>query len=579
MAFSDQDRDRVRDATSIVELFAAVTTVKKSGRTYSAICPFHQEKTPSMSLDPARGLYHCFGCGVGGDVFSFVQDTQGLSFPDALEFLAQKAGIVIEEDPGAGRRKGERRRLVEAVRLAGEIYQRRLKTAPEAGPARAYLRGRGYDAAVVDEFKIGYALASGDDLVRELRAGGVSDATMLEAGLARRGKGGRLYDYFRDRILFPISDVSGDSVGFGGRVLEGDGPKYLNTPDTRIYHKSRLLYGLDRVKGEIRRSGLAVIVEGYTDVIALHRAGYPVAVATCGTALGDDHFDLLRRFADRIVLAFDADLAGIKAALRTDSLEMPVRLDLDLRVAAMPPGADPADLAQRGDLELLREAVERAVPFLQFWIERELAEYDISEPESRARALRATAPRIARVSDEIARTEYIRFVAERLGIDIETVERAMGLEPRRRRRPAAVAPAADSGRRSKLERELLRAAIADGGGARVAGLSESDFSDDAYRQAFERVSSQVADVKPGVPLSIPVGSDEVVALLIELSMDARPVESVASVLAAIKRAAVEGDVAALSSRLATLDPGSDEYSTVFQDLVRLQQEKRDLDRS
>ncbi len=580
MAFSDLDRDRVRDATNIVELVGAITTVKKSGRTYTAICPFHQEKTPSMSLDPARGLFHCFGCGVGGDVFSFVQDTQGLSFPEALEFLAQKAGITLEEDPAAGRRKGERRKLVEAVRLATEVYQRRLKTASEAGPARAYLRGRGYDAGVVDEFKIGYALGSGDDLVKELRAGGISDRVMLDAGLARRGQGGRLYDYFRDRVLFPISDVSGDSVGFGGRTLDDKGPKYLNTPDTKIYHKSRLLYGLDRVKGEIRRSGLAVIVEGYTDVIALHRAGYPVAVATCGTALGEDHFDLLRRFADRIVLAFDADVAGIKAALRTDTLDTPVRLDLDLRVAAMPPGADPADLAQRGDLELLREAVERAVPFLQFWIDKELSRYDISEPESRARALRATAPRIAKVSDEIARTEYTRFVAERLGIDLDTVERAMGVEPRRRRGGRVSRPAgADDDRQSKLERELLRATIADGGAARAAGVSEEHFSEPLLRDAFGRIAASVEDVKAGVPVEIPLGSDEPTALLIELSMDSRPVESVVSVLAAIKRHSVERRLVSLSAQLGSLDPDSEEYSSVFSELVRLQQDKRDLDRS
>ncbi|MDH5616769.1 MAG: toprim domain-containing protein, partial [Acidimicrobiia bacterium] len=302
--------------------------------------------------------------------------------------------------------------------------------------------------------------------------------------------------------------------------------------------------------------------------------------ATCGTALGEDHFDLLRRFADRIVLAFDADVAGIKAALRTDTLDTPVRLDLDLRVAAMPPGADPADLAQRGDLELLREAVERAVPFLQFWIDSELSSYDISEPESRARALRATAPRIAKVSDEIARTEYTRFVAERLGVDIDTVERAMGIEPRRRRTRHVTEPSQPGdGKQAKLERELLRAVIADGGAARAAGVSTGHFTDGLVQEAFSRLAASVDDARPGVPLEIPMGDDEAVSLLIELSMDSRPVESVPSVLAAIMRYDVEVRLVSLSARLGTLDPDSEEYSTVFGELVRLQQDKRDLDRS
>jgi DNA primase len=434
MAFSEDDKERVRDATSIVDLIGSVTTVKKTGRNYMAICPFHQEKTPSMSIDPARGLYYCHGCHQSGDIFTFVQETEGLTFPEALESLAGRAGITLTEDQAATRRRGERRRLVDAVRAAVDFYHRRLMTAEEAGPARSYLRGRGYDADVVAEFKLGYA-PGGDALVRELRAGGLDDKTMMAAGLARRGRSG-MYDEFRDRVLFPITDVRGDPVGFGGRTLTGDGPKYLNTPETSLYKKSRLLYGLDRARRHISRTGYAVVVEGYTDVIALHRADLPVAVATCGTALGEEHFDLLRRFTDRIVLAFDADAAGAGAALRGDTLETPVRLDLDLRVADMPAGVDPADMVQQGEIEELRRAVEDARPLLQFRIERELAAFDLTEPESRARALRAVAPRVAAVSDEIVRHEYGRFVADRLGVELSVVEAAVGRPSRRGSRPS-----------------------------------------------------------------------------------------------------------------------------------------------
>jgi DNA primase len=231
MAFTDEDKDRVRQATSIVDLIGAVTTVKKSGRNMMAVCPFHQEKTPSMSIDVARGLYYCHGCHARGDIFTFVQETQGLTFPEALEVLASRSNIILTEDPQAQKRRGERHRLVEAVADAIDFYHRVLMSSPDAGHARAYLRGRGYDADTVADFKLGYAPDRGDVMVRELKARNVSEASLVEAGLARRGRSG-LYDYFRDRVLFPTYDVRGDPVGFGGRIL-GDGqPKYLNTPET-----------------------------------------------------------------------------------------------------------------------------------------------------------------------------------------------------------------------------------------------------------------------------------------------------------------------------------------------------------
>lgn len=295
MAYSRDDIDKVRQATDLVELVGAVTKVKRSGRSYMAICPFHQEKSPSLSLDPARGLYHCFGCQKGGDVFTFLGETQGLDFNEAVEELARRAGIQLESDPGADRRRGRRNALHEAVRRAIEVYHRILKDSPEAGPARAYLRGRGYDADVVDEYRIGYAPDGWETLVKELRAAGVAERTMIDAGLARRGRGGRLYDYFRGRVMFPIHDLRGDPAGFGGRALDGGGAKYINSPDSPIYNKARLLYGLDRARTAIARAGRSVIVEGYTDVIALHRSGVAEAVATCGTALTDDHFDTVTR--------------------------------------------------------------------------------------------------------------------------------------------------------------------------------------------------------------------------------------------------------------------------------------------
>ena len=346
MAADRDDLERIRQAVNLVELFEGVTTVRKVRGAFKALCPFHTEKTASMSIDPARGLYHCFGCGVGGDIFTFVQETQGLAFGEAVEMLADQAGIVVRRDPQAAKRRERRSRLVEAVETAGRFYHARLKESPDAGHARAYVRSRDYGVEVVDEFRIGYAPDNFDTLTSHLRGQGFRESDIEAAGLGRRGRGRRLFDQMRGRLMFPIHDVRGEMVGFGGRMLRGEGPKYLNTAETPLYKKSELLYGLDRARSAISREGTAVVVEGYTDVIAFHIAGMPLAVATCGTALGEGHFDLLRRFAPRIVLAFDADAAGAGAAIRGDELRITSDLDLDLRVAEMPEGRDPADLVQ-----------------------------------------------------------------------------------------------------------------------------------------------------------------------------------------------------------------------------------------
>ena len=359
--------DRVREATDLAELVSEVTKVKRSGRSYMAVCPFHQEKTPSMSLDRGRGLYHCFGCGEGGDVFAFVQATQGLGFGDALELLARRAGITLSEDPAAARRRGQRGAAVDAIRRAVEFYHDRLKKSADAGPARAYMRSRGYGLEVIDEWRVGFAGTTWDSMSKELKSAGISDKVLIESGLSRRGRQG-LYDVFRGRLMFPIHDLRGDPIGFGARKVEGVGreatnnpdAKYVNSAESLVYRKAQVLFGLDRARRHISDDSPAVVVEGYTDVIAMHQSGILTAVATCGTALGDSHFDLLRRFGERVVLAFDSDEAGSKAALRGDELESPFRLDLDLRVAVMPKGLDPADLVQAGRESELVDAVKKA---------------------------------------------------------------------------------------------------------------------------------------------------------------------------------------------------------------------------
>lgn len=569
MGYSRDDIDKVRQATDLVEMVAAVTKVKRSGRSYMAICPFHQEKSPSLSLDPARGLYHCFGCQKGGDVFTFLSETQGLDFNEAVEELARRAGIQLQSDAGADRRRGRRNALHEAVRRAIEVYHKRLMTAPDAGPARSYLRSRGYDSEVVDDYRLGYAPDSWDTLVKELAAGGVGEQTMIEAGLARRGRGGRVYDYFRNRVMFPIHDLRGDPAGFGGRILAGDGAKYVNSPDSTIYSKSRLLYGLDRARTAISRSGRSVVVEGYTDVIALHRAGVPEAVATCGTALTDEHFDLLRRFSDRVILAFDADEAGTDAAWRTSELDAPVRLDLDMRVAVMPEGGDPADIVQQGRVDEMLEAIEDARPLLQFRLEGEVARLDLSEPEARARALHSAVALISGVSDPIARREYERFVARLVGVDLETVAAAVG-DPRRRPRQGGAARASTPRRR--LESDLLRLMIANPEGAEEVGaglFTEPDLHQAAAAVESARIPGEgevdvtAIDVNPGIRS----------VLMAHAVGD--PPAATAELLARAQRMRIDAEIDRLEAVIASTDPAQESYSDAFKRLIALQREKRE----
>ena len=577
MAFSDEDRDRIRAAVNIADLVAELTTVRRSGRNHMAVCVFHQEKTPSMSLDVARGLYKCHGCHAAGDIFTFVQETQGLTFPEAMEWLARRAGIALTEDPAAAKRAGKRRALVDATREAMDYYHNRLMSSADAGHARSYLRARGYDAEAVADFKLGFAPGGerSDHLVRELRARGVGDQVMIDAGLARRGRGGGAYDYFRDRLMFPTWDIQGETVGFGGRIL-GDGqPKYLNTPETPIYKKSRLLYGLDRARREIQRAGYAVVVEGYTDVISLHRNGVPLAVATNGTALGNDHFELLRRFTDRIVLAFDADAAGSRAARRGEDLDIPVRLDLDLRVAEMPKGVDPADLVQQGRLIELDDAITKAKPLLQTAIEHELASHDLTEPESRARALKAIAPRISKVSDDIARAEYARFVATRMGVELGIVEQAVGVRRTRHPNPSRLATerrVADIDVR--MERELLRSILADGGAAAAAGVTAEDFAVPEIRFAYEMVADSFADHAVGRPVELPTGEGDEVSLLIDLATEGAPADPVDDVLWRVRDRAVAREVEVLMTRIEAMAPDDQGYSELMTELVRLRKARK-----
>ena len=570
------DIDRVREATDLVELISEVTKVKKSGRSYMAVCPFHEEKTPSMSIDRARGLYHCFGCGKGGDVFNFVQETQGVDFPEAIEFLARKAGITLVVDPDAAKKRGRREAAVEAIRRAIDVYHTRLKKAPEAGPARAYLRTRDYDVDVIDEWRMGFAGTDWDTLTKALKTGGTDDRAMVDGGLSRRGRHG-LYDVFRGRLMFPIHDLRGDPVGFGGRRIEdvdrdqtnNPDAKYVNSADSAVYHKAKVLFGLDRARQAMANEGQAVIVEGYTDVIAMHQAGVSTAVATCGTALGDGHFDLLRRFTEKVVLAFDSDEAGEKAALRSDELESPFRLDLDLRVAVMPDGLDPADLVQEGRGDELAKAVDDARPLLEQRIEHEVSKFDLTGPEGRARALHASVEQLRRVNDEIARREYARFVARLIGAELATVEGAV-----RGTRSGTLEASSDQERPlDRVESELLRVALTNP--PDMDDLEPTDFNDERLRAAFEAISGELATAAPGTPIDISSTSDPALQWILRgLVMDNRPLPEWSEMQTRLQVRRLEGKIDEIESELPNLESGTNAHSEALRRLIALQQEKR-----
>ncbi len=421
MGILDEDVARVREATNMVAVVSEHVGLKRVGRRYQGICPFHAEKTPSFSVNPELGLYHCFGCGVGGDAIQFVREIEHLDFATAVERLAAKAGITLRYDDAAtGRDRQRRDRLVEATAAAVDFYHRLLLDDPGAGVARKYLRSRGFDGDVARAFSIGWSPDRYDALSIHLQQRKFSREDLVDAGLAFVNRVNKLQDFFRARVMFPIFDVRSDPVAFGGRALEG-GPKYKNSPESPIYQKSRVLYGLNWAKPDIVARSEAVICEGYTDVIAFFGAGIPRAVATCGTALAEDHLKVLRNFAPNMVLAYDADDAGQNAALRIYQWES--SYEIRLSVADLPPGQDPADVGL-SDPARLAAAVEGARPFLQFRLERLLRAADLASVEGRAAAAKSAVAIIAEHPNDLVRDQYLMQLADRVSIDVDRLRRA-----------------------------------------------------------------------------------------------------------------------------------------------------------
>jgi len=598
----DEDIALVRERTSIVDVISEHVTLKPAGGgNVKGLCPFHDEKTPSFNVSPARNVYFCHGCGAGGDALKFVMDIDHLTFVEAVERLAGKAGIqlqYVEAGPAPVRQTGQKQRLIAAHVEAARFYAEQLTT-PAGRAAREFLAARGFDKAAAEHYGCGFAPDSWDALTKHLRALGFTAQELVGAGVAREGRSGGLIDRFRRRLLWPIRELSGDVIGFGARKLfdDDDGPKYLNTPETLIYKKSHVLYGIDRAKREIARQGRAVIVEGYTDVMACHLAGVATAVATCGTAFGGDHIGVLRRllmdtdmYAGEIIFTFDGDAAGQKAALR--AFEDEQRFVAQTFIAVSPDNMDPCELRLAKGDAAVRDLVARREPLLAFALRSVLARFNLDTAEGRVFALRATAPLVAKIKDRALRPEYVRKLSGDLGMEIEVVQRAvLSGRPADTSPPPARMSTVDSPQRI-VEREALKLALQAPvlAGPMFDAIDGQAYSDPLHavvRAAIAEAGGaatatagvvwveQVRDCCADLAAKALVGEFAVEPLQRDEEPDPRYVEIV---LAKLQLPAANRRIVELKSRLQRLNPvtNKDEYLALAGELFSLEQHARAL---
>ena len=515
--FSPESIERVRDAANIVEIVSAYTDLRRQGERFVGLCPFHDERTPSFSVKPSEGFYYCFGCEAGGDAIRFVQEKEGLAFPDAVEALGERFGVEIEresEDPKVEEARRRRGRLGESLTRVSAFYESYLWEAPKAAKAKAYLlEERGLGEEVLRNFGVGFAPSVWDAVLVRGQQAGFSVDELLAAGLIQRSqnKPGKHYDRFRGRITFPVRDHRARVVGFGARGMGPDAkPKYLNSPEGELYRKSRTLYGIDRARGPIARGGRAVVVEGYTDVLALHQAGIEETVAVMGTAITPDQLKLLGSYAEEVVLALDADRAGREAMLRAQRVAGSGKLRL--LVAAMPPGNDPADLlmTEEGGNQL-REAITGAVELSVFHARAILGDADLSTPTGRDRALDEVVPVLVGMGETITRQEMLREVADRLDTDPSLVLTRMkggapapAPPPPPRQAEGEARPPAQPRRRptpqERREYEMLALLVDEPKDGRevLERLTGEHFSSPILRRVYERLRDHEGDPLEGL---------------------------------------------------------------------------------
>ena len=595
----DTDVSYVREHSPIDEVVGDYVQLKSAGGGQKkGLCPFHDEKSPSFHVTPARGYFHCFGCQEGGDVIAFIMKIDHLSFTETIERLASRIGYQLTYEQSSGGSKAptvQRSRLLEANSQASLFYQEQLQL-PTASHARELLIKRGFDKTASQSYEIGYAPDQWDALSKFLLGKGFSAEELLLAGLTKEGTKGAI-DRFRNRLIWPIRDISGDLVGFGARKLASDeedtGPKYLNTPETSIYKKSQVLYGLDKAKKEIAKKRQVVIVEGYTDVMAAHLAGIPTAVATCGTAFGDDHIRILRRllmdddaFRGEVIFTFDGDAAGQKAALRAFGDDQ--KFVTQTFVAVEPSGLDPSDLRQEMGDAALRDLIARRVPLFEFAIKSSIKQFDLGNADGRVQALNAAAPLIGRIRDTSLRPEYARSLAGWLGMEVEVVMAAVKKNTSTKSTSVDAALAGEQWRpdpsepRLILEREVLKVRLQMPALFRNwPELEKNAFSHPAYIKLREFIDTQ--EDLMAVDLEA-TDSDELKSFITELMVE--PIRTdgeisdryVSSITARLNEVALARSIAEVKSSLQRLNPleSESEYNQMFSRLVEMEAKRRAL---
>jgi DNA primase len=486
--FTQDSIERVRAAADIVEVVQGYTDLRRQGARYTGLCPFHEERTPSFSVDPTEKLYYCFGCQVGGDVFKFVQDKEGLDFPDAVERLADRYGIELaydSTDPREEERRRSRERLHELLAKTAGFYARYLWSSNEAEKARAYLESRGLGRQALEQFGVGYAPSAWDSLLKRALAAGFGERELEAAGLVQKGRRGGFYSRFRGRIIFPLRDARGRVLGFGARAMrENQQPKYVNSPETPIYRKGRSLFGLDLARPHATREGRVIVVEGYTDVIALHQGGIKNVVASMGTALTEEQVAELARLAGVLLLAFDADRSGRDAMLRVQSAA--ASRGLLLKVVPLPDDKDPCDLLLEEGPDSFATRAGEAISFLQFQVESVMEGANTTSATEKDRLVAELAPIFANVEPSAERDEQIRLVADRLDLSEQVLPRLLA-SPRANRGPAMAAPVDSgvAGFREVRERIFLAMCVSSGEQGRkyLERLSDEHFSSELLARA------------------------------------------------------------------------------------------------
>jgi DNA primase len=615
----DDDIAEVREKAKIDEVVSDYVTLRPAGGgSLKGLCPFHDEKSPSFNVNPAKGFTHCFGCGEGGDVISFLMKIDGLTFSDAVQRLADRYGVTLRREEGDLReertRGPQRNRLVEAHKVAQAFYADALAS-PDAVAGRQFLGERGFDQESAERFGVGFAPRDGDALLRHLRQKGFTDEETVAAGLVAIGRSA--YDRFRGRLLWPIRDSSGDTIGFGARRIFDDDrieAKYLNTPETPIYKKSQVLYGIDLARREIARSSRAVVVEGYTDVMACHLAGVGTAVATCGTAFGDDHARVLRRFLNdheefrgEVIFTFDGDAAGQKAALRAFGGDQ--NFVSQTYVAVEPTGLDPCDLRiQQGDAAV-RELIARRRPLYRFVLENVVSKYDLDRADGRVDATREAARLVSSIRDRSKVEAFAREIASMVGVDVEQaraeVRRAAGRGPAPAATPhaarGATATAPPPGPaapplpdlrdpRFALERETLKLVVQEPAAVARASrdLGANDFTHPTYRAVWELVEQLGgpggADASWAARLrdraTDPAVTGALSALAVEPLLSRKGADDafVANTVYRLQELTAQRRIADVKSRLQRTNPvdHASEYNRMFGELTALEQHRRQL---